>query len=719
MNCQQWIRLGLGLGLMTGFFCFESRAAEKKNPPSPAKSVQEPSSPPISKSQNLRIYYASSTWNQNSTVPDSAFLFFRDAKTGKVAKILIEETEPDSSTFRGNFSISWTSIESLDPEVYIPPEGMREDSKDTLAKFYQLLNNKKAASKPLVFRTSPEGQQILDVYDTPEQAQQAKEAFEREAELARQAEITKKALSKPIPDVAAVEASKMAERQTALDLLAQEGAKREADRVRLEQIEKQRTEERMRQQRLLSEQEKEKRLEKAKQFAEAALDSYRLGQFISAEENFRKSVELDPENKTYYFKYAITLYRNEKFNEALVVMNLAKTSTDIDLEKDYYMGLIHFRLKELDSALKKFALVQQANHPELSVSAGFYRGVILFNQEKYEEAKPPFEWVIDNSNDSSLDNRSEEYLEKIAQLIVYKKNQAKRLLFNATIGAMYDSNVLLAPDNVNSQGSSTEEADSRAIANAGVEYRILNGKTHEFSSKLASSYMRSSKSDLSIADPWQNTITLPYVYKGTVKGKGYRLTVTPGYEALNMSIETDGPQDNILNSMVMTVDNTFIMNEQWYASYILDVRQDDSLLASSTGAADADATKLSLKTSQMFFKDKTLRRAVIVNLGLVNNAAVGDDKIYLRVEGGVTYMAPARKDDSWNLGLAVYNLNYPDSADLRKDTNMSLTAGYGHPFNEWALGNLSFNYTNNQSNVSTNQYSKFSVMATGTFNWGW
>ncbi|MBK8203764.1 MAG: hypothetical protein IPK68_16105 [Bdellovibrionales bacterium] len=221
------------------------------------------------------------------------------------------------------------------------------------------------------------------------------------------------------------------------------------------------------------------------------------------------------------------------------MMNLAKTSTDIDLEKDYYMGLIHFRLKELDSALKKFALVQQANHPELSVSAGFYRGVILFNQEKYEEAKPPFEWVIDNSNDSSLDNRSEEYLEKIAQLVVYKKNQAKRLLFNATIGAMYDSNVLLAPDNVNSQGSSTEEADYRLITNGGVEYRILNGKTHEFSSKLASSYMRSSKSELSIADPFQNTITLPYVYKGTVKGKGYRLTVTPGYEALNMSVETD------------------------------------------------------------------------------------------------------------------------------------------------------------------------------------
>ncbi|MCB0362967.1 MAG: tetratricopeptide repeat protein, partial [Bdellovibrionales bacterium] len=438
------------------------------------------------RNQNLRIYYASSPWNQDSTQPDSAYLFFRDGHSGKLAKILIEETEPDSSTFEGNFSIGWVDIDSLEPEVYIPPEGMRENSDANMAKFYKLLSDKKVTSKPLVFRTSPEGQKILEVYDTQEQAVAAKAAFDREAELARQAEAAKNALSKPIPDEASVEAAKMAERQAALDLMAQEAAKREGDRIRLEQIERQRTEERIKQQALLTEKARLNRLAQAKEYSDAALDFYRLGQFKEAEEAFRQSVQLDPENKDYYFKYAITLYRNEKFNEALVVMKLADTNEGMNLEKEYYMGLIHFRLKELDSALSKFSVVQNANDPSMSPSAAFYRGVIFYNQEKFTEAKAPFEWVLDVSQDPALDNRAEEYLEKIAQMIAYNKNKAKKFLVNGSAGVMHDSNVLLAPDNVTSQGSATEEADTRYILGGDLEYRWIQGKTNDLSTKLSS-----------------------------------------------------------------------------------------------------------------------------------------------------------------------------------------------------------------------------------------
>lgn len=686
--------------------------------PAAAKMNPTQNAPTKNNAKNLKIFYASSPWNQDSTKVDSAFLFFREGKTGKMAKILIEETEPDSSTFQGNFSIGWSDTDSSEFEVFIPPENLRNDSKNALSKFYQLLHEKKISGKPVVFRISPEGQNILEVYDTEDQADQAKKAFAKEAELARQAELAKQALSKPIPNEAVVETAQQAERQVALDLMAQEAARREGERIRLEQIEKQRREERIKQQQRMEEKIKQNQLSKAKEFAEAALDFYRLGQFKEAEENFRQSVELDPENKEYYFKYAITLYRNEKFNEALVVMKLAATTEGMSLEKDYYMGLIHFRLKELDAAIEKFSQVEKAKDPIMSPSAAFYRGVILFNQEKFEEAKPPFEWVIDVSKDPAMDERAEDYLEKIAQMITYNKNKAKKFLVNGTIGEMYDSNVLLAPDNETSQGSTTDKDDARLIVSGGAEYRWFYGKVHELSTKLNSSYIHSSKTSLSIADPFQNTLTLPYTYKGMFAGKGYRMTVTPGYEMLNMSVESGGTKENILNSILLSVDNTFIMNERWYASYVLDVRQDDSRLDSSTGDEDADALKYSLKTTQMFFRDKSLKKAVLANFGLVNNAAQGKNKTYFRIEGGVTYMAPVRKDDSWNLGLAVYNLNYGSSTDNRKDTNVSLTLGYGHPFAEWALGNLTLNYTNNQSNVTTNQYSKYSAMATCTFNWG-
>lgn len=670
-------------------------------------------------SKNIRIYYASSSWNKDSSQLDSAFLFFRDGRSGKTAKILIEETEPDSSTFQGNFSIGWAQMDTFEPEVYIPPENLRGDSQNSLAKFYQLLNTKKVTQKPVVFRVSPEGQTILDVYDTPEQAQQAQQAYQKEAELAQQAELAKKSLSQPVPHSAAVEVAKNKERQVVMDQMAKEAAKREGDRIRLEQIERQRMEERIKQQKMRDEKARMARQAQAREFAEAALDLYRLGQYKEAEENFRNSVELDPENKDYYFKYAITLYRNDKFNESLVIMKLVPEDPSLTDEKNYYMGLIHYRLKEFDSALTFFNKVQQSHNVQLAPSATFYKGLILFTQEKFEEAKPAFEWVIDASQDPTLDNRAEEYLEKIAQLIIYNKNKKKKFLVNATVGANYDTNVLLASDNVNSQGSATKEADYRLVLGGGGEYRWIYGDVHELSTKINSSYLRSSKSELSIADPFQNTLTLPYVYKGNLLGKGFRLNVSPGYETLNMPVETDGPQENILNSILLTIDNTFIMSDRWYSSYVIDVRQDDSRLTSSVGDNDADALKYSLKTTQMFFRDKSLKRAVIGNLGLVENDAKGSNKKYFRIEGGVTYTAPVRKDDSWNLGLAVYTLNYPSADDHRKDTDVSLTLGYAHPFYEWLLTNLSVNYTNNQSNVTDNQYSKYSFMATSTINWGW
>ena len=57
----------------------------------------------IAKGETTEMTYASAPWNKNSTQVDSAFLFLRDQASGQVAKILLYETEPDSSLFSGTF----------------------------------------------------------------------------------------------------------------------------------------------------------------------------------------------------------------------------------------------------------------------------------------------------------------------------------------------------------------------------------------------------------------------------------------------------------------------------------------------------------------------------------------------------------------------------------------------------------------------------------------
>ena len=125
----------------------------------------------------------------------------------------------------------------------------------------------------------------------------------------------------------------------------------------------------------------------------------------------------------------MTLYRNEKFNEALVIFKIIEDEEQYKAEKPYYMGLTHYRLNELDAALAQFQEVKKHNHEVLSPAASFYEGLILFNQEKYEEAKAPFEFVLDNSKNPKLDEKAESYLDKIAGLMIFKKKQSKKNSF--------------------------------------------------------------------------------------------------------------------------------------------------------------------------------------------------------------------------------------------------------------------------------------------------
>ncbi|NJL26054.1 MAG: hypothetical protein HC902_13395 [Calothrix sp. SM1_5_4] len=243
----------------------DSRAKQQKN---------------LDVNQLMSISYGSPSWNKDSGKIDSAYLVMRDRNSGKIVQIQLEETEPDSSRFNGQFSVNLGG--AISPEVYIPPAELRQSEKD-YRKLYEMIQSNKLPRKPLILKKTEKGQSVLDVYDTREQAEAALKAYQEEQALAQ--ELKKKNLIKPIPSQSALAAAAQAERKAQLDKLALEAAKREADRVRLEQIEKQKAEERERQARLASEQERAERQAKAKQLSAEALAFYDQGDFVSAERN--------------------------------------------------------------------------------------------------------------------------------------------------------------------------------------------------------------------------------------------------------------------------------------------------------------------------------------------------------------------------------------------------------------------------------------------------
>jgi hypothetical protein len=694
----------------------KSNKVEEKTAAKTAKNTLAPTSTPspiVQGTKTFKIVYGSAPWNKDSKQLDQAYMFVHDKNSNRTVKILLEETEPDSSIFSGNFSLDFKSATDLD--VYVPPENVR-NSDNALLKFNQLFNAKKIVPSPMVFKEDA-GKFLLDVYDTKEQANRARKAYEEQVKREMEAKLAENI--KPVPNEKALEAAQMAEQAQILAKAAKEAADREAARVRLEQLEAQRLAQMRKEQEAMSAAERYKREEEAKKWADQGNTAYDLGDFKEAESFYSKSVELNPNNKEVYFKYGVSLYRNEKYNDALVAFKLSASDPKTDLEKRYYNGLIHYRLNEMEPAHTEFNAVKIAKVQGISQMAEFYNGVAFFSEGKYEEAQKEFEDIVDNSQDPALDKKAEEYLEKIADAIAAKKEAARRWKVNASFAEMYDSNVLYTPDNDSSTGTAKGKGGLRSSLSGDVDYRLFYSTKHEMSLKANTLYQYSMNSDFKTADPFLSGVAAPYVTKGTLGQRGYTFAVTPGYDTLYMDAEDTGSRKNILNSMYGQGDLVVVMRDNWFADYSLEVRNDKYTLSTSTGDDDQDAMKYTLKTQQIRLLDQAKKQALILIGDVVLNNAKGKNKSYNRLELGALYSAPwaKYKDTTWNTGVMLYKQDYSSSTDNRADTDMSFVLGMNKIITPRWNWTATANYISNASSVDDDQYSKYSI--TGAINYTW
>lgn len=682
--------------------------------------AQSPSnSADFSAGRNLKLIYASSPWNLDSTKIDTAFLFLRDRDSGKTAKIILDETAPDSSTFSGNFSLGFAGSKNFYPEIYIPPQSLRE-GQSGLDRFYVLLNNKQLQRKPVVLRKDESGKQLLDVYDTNEQAERAKKVYEAEIKRLEALKQKEESLTKPVPEEATLEAAQMSEKAKALEKLAQEAQARELERIRMEQLERQRALEKEKKAQQMSEAEKNQRKAKAEKLIEDAVAHFQAGRFAEAEKKFEEAIDVNPLDKSYYYSYAITLYRNEKYNEAMVAMKLAPDNPETALEKSYYEALIFYRLNEFTSALNNFQQIKQASHPVLSSSSAFYEGLILMSQDDLDNSKAAFEFVLDNSQDPNLDKQAEDYIEQILNLKKYKELAKKKIFLSGTVGAMYDSNVILAPDNIASQGTPKNKESPRALFSGGGHYRFLYTPKNEFKAGLNAVYLYSTETSVATADAAVLNLNAPWTNKGLIGKKGYSFDIKPAYEVVLLDPTATG-QTPIMPiafaSTVLSNDFTLINSQKWFSTYSFEARIDDSRLAVTSADENADAMKYTLKTNQTLLLDDSKKKVLVGGLGIVYNDSKGKNKQYLRYQGSVTYVAPTKWDAAWNVNLSVYQLDYHNNSNGRKDFNTSLSTGFQKPIKEWFIWGAMGSYMKNSSNVQANDYSKYTIMTTATFNY--
>ncbi len=658
----------------------------------------------VDPSTALRVNYGFKAWNKSPTQVDSASILMREGSSGRLVQINLVETDPDSSVFSGLYSINWQNIERLKTEFYIPPQDLLETN-EGLKKLSAMITGGQLKRNPFILRRTPSGAQTIEVFDTREQAQAALKAYRAEQQIALQ--------NKKIPSDQQVETAKLA-----ADLKEKEAAAAAvAERIRLEQLEAKRIADLLAREAELNAQEKARRKQEAQQLAADALALYQSEKYPEATAKFDKAIELDPDNKGYYFQYGVSLYKTEQFNRSLVLLNLADGPQVNQVEKDYFIALNHFRLKEYDNALASFDKVVAAKNAEISPSAQFYKGVIFFEDKKWDEAKNAFQAVLDTSKDARLDERAEAYVEQILRLQQFELEKSRKWQLAATIGEMYDSNVLLSSDSSLSQGNASNVEGYRSLFSGSARYRPIYEETKEFAVQLDVLTLytldKSFQSNQSLrdTDPTVATLTLPWSRKGLLFGKGYKLDVAPGYESIWMSVE-NSENKQIISSVLLNISNLFIMSDTLYSNFNVEIRRDQSNLSAPTSDDDATAIKVKLTNSNLHFLTDDKSKILTSEIALTQNQAQGRNAIYDRYDLAIGYIQPTFWDTTSTLKLGYFSLNYPSKIGARFDNSYTMTAGASKKISDIYSAGLVTSYNINSSNDEANQYKKWTALLT-------
>jgi hypothetical protein len=356
----------------------------------------------------------------------------------------------------------------------------------------------------------------------------------------------------------------------------------------------------------------------------------------------------------------------------------------------------------------------------LAPPASFYAGVIRYQKEDYAPAKTNFEYVLDRSQSPDLDRQAESYIEQIANVMQFQKEAAKKFILTLNGGLSYDSNILYV-----SSSSAADQpsglAGNRWSYGGSLEYRPIYTQTHDLSAIVSASDMYSMdtsfrpSSDFQTEDPLSMSFALPYHYKGQAFGHGYQMGITPYFETIHMNEDGVGGRETIVESQVIRNDHTFAMRDDWFSTYMIELRHDQSYITPTTPQDDLTENRITLTTLQTKFIDTKKTQAVIGTLALSQNKAEGENQTYNRFDLGVNYYAPAWWNSTWTAGVYYYHEAFPQHLTGRTDNDSSLTLGINKSLTAALSLNLTGNYIINNSTDGDYDYKKFTI--TGGFTW--
>lgn len=160
-----------------------------------------------------------------------------------------------------------------------------------------------------------------------------------------------------------------------------------------------------------------------------------------------------------------TLIEAGRFQEAVLPLERARNSPELDGQASLYLGIAWLRLEEYSKARAYFDHAR-ASDPEIEPTARYYIGVIDYKQARFDAARIQFQYAIATRPGSRVASEAQSFMAQI------DKSTAENYEVFGALGFQYDSNVVLAPasDLAASSLGVSQQADGRITLNAGGNY---------------------------------------------------------------------------------------------------------------------------------------------------------------------------------------------------------------------------------------------------------
>ncbi len=673
----------------------------------------------IRNSRKLEVFYEKLSWNQKSTEIESGYLYLKDRKTGKVIEMKLSETQPDSGVFNIEYPIGVLKLKTIEAEIYSPPQGMLKDD-GRLSMAENLIEDGSVKRKPFLLRVLRQRGQIVDVFDDKEKALAAFERYKEEMGIDKDSvesesiiEVANK--DKPertkVVDSSTLQSMFLANEN---DLEATNEKNKELREV-LRNLELKRRKTIEENAKLWSSAQEKANAKEANDLIGKGVAQLNNTNYEESMEAFLKASDLDPDDEDIYEQYGISLYRLKKYNQAIVVLDISKPTAERVDEKNYYIGMSYFQLKDYGNAVASLEKVIQNKNEAFGPTAAFYKGLSLIELQKYDEAKLAFQYVLDHSKNPEMDKRAESYIEYTLDRKSIAEKQSHWFFMDGVLGLMYDSNIVLARDQARELGLVTNEEGFRGLVQLSPRLRPYYSNSDEINIRFDFTMLQSRDEDFSTnavaetADPIIMSLSVPWTHRGSLDGKGYFFDLAPAYEQIIMDLDGTG-NATITNSIKLRFDNTLVISKSWIAKGDWFFAQNDSNILGDETSADSFSGGLRL--SSIFVLNKDAERYIIPEFSYQINDAKAAIYHFNRVDIATTFTTGVFAGFIWNSRAGYYLANYESR---RTDNNYTLSTGLTKRLNShWNWG-INGSYIINDSN--TNYYNKHNIVTTFSFSY--